>query len=233
MGNLWYPHFPGDYARDTADLTLMEHGAYRLLLDHYYSTGAPLPGDKQRIFRLCRAFHPEEQEAVCAVLNDFFSLQLDGYHNGRADRQLQEMAEKKEKLKESGRRGAKRRWNGQANGHPNGQANGDLMAKPHPHPHPEPQPNPDPKSEKPPEVGEADMSQKTCDASPSGDTGGVVSISELQEQDEMLECLGHRELKAMQTILSRQLTHRRLSEPIRASFQKRLERVQKLLYGTG
>jgi uncharacterized protein YdaU (DUF1376 family) len=71
MGNLWYPHFPGDYARDTADLSLIEHGAYRLLLDHYYSTGGPLPADKQRIYRLCRAFHPEEQEAVCAVLVAF------------------------------------------------------------------------------------------------------------------------------------------------------------------
>jgi len=229
MGNLWYPHFPGDYARDTADLTLMEHGAYRLLLDHYYSTGGPLPGDKQRIYRLCRAFHPEEQEAVSAVLSDFFSLQVDGYHNGRADRQLIEMAEKKEKLSESGRRGARRRWkaeDGQANGHPNGQANGDSMAKPHPHPHPNSHPDPEPEKTKSAEVGEADVSQNPCDVSPqNGDAAG--------SSFEIVNRLGHRELLGLQKTLIWTVRDTRLPEPYRAQTLERLRHVQKLLQGAG
>jgi uncharacterized protein YdaU (DUF1376 family) len=224
MGNLWYPHFPGDYARDTADLTLMEHGAYRLLLDHYYSTGGPLPADKQRIYRLCRAFHPEEQEAVCAVLTDFFSLQLDGYHNGRADRQLVEMAEKRAKQSEKGRRGATKRWNGTGNAPANGTGNAREIANPHPHP--ESHPDPEPQTTKSEDVGEADVSQKTCDASPqNGDTADISF--------EMVNRLGHRELKGLRTTLNYSLRDTRLPEPYRASVRQKLDHVEKLLQGAG
>jgi uncharacterized protein YdaU (DUF1376 family) len=34
----FYKHFLGDYARDTKGLSLLEHGAYRVLLDHNYAT---------------------------------------------------------------------------------------------------------------------------------------------------------------------------------------------------
>jgi hypothetical protein len=29
VSNQWYAHYPGDYGRDTAHLSLVEHGAYR------------------------------------------------------------------------------------------------------------------------------------------------------------------------------------------------------------
>jgi uncharacterized protein YdaU (DUF1376 family) len=136
----WYPHYPGDYGRDTADLSMMEHGAYRLLLDHYYSTGAALPTDRVRLYRVCHAVDPAEQRAVDTVLVQFFALEDDGYHNQRADRELAKRIELRSTLSESGRRGAERRWrrpstiNGQANGHPNGHPNGPAMARPQPHP---------------------------------------------------------------------------------------------------
>ena len=49
----WYARYPGDYLRDTAHLSLMENGAYTLLLDHYYSTG-PLLVDKDGLYRVCK-----------------------------------------------------------------------------------------------------------------------------------------------------------------------------------
>jgi uncharacterized protein YdaU (DUF1376 family) len=223
MGNLWYPHYPGDYTRDTAHLTLMEHGAYRLLLDHYYSTAAPLPSDKQRLYRLCRAFHPEEQAAICAVLHDFFTLGADGYHNARADRQLIEMAAKRVKLSEQGRRGAKKRWNGPGNGPANSPAIGREIAKPQPPPQPHPEPDPNPQSQKRENsVGEADVSQKTCDASPeSGDM--------CPQPFEMVDRLGPRELKGLRTTLIRSLRDTRLPEFYRAQVRERLHHVEKRL----
>ena len=50
--NYWERHI-GDYARDAGHLTMLEHGAYTLLLDRYYSTEQPIPADQAH--RICRA----------------------------------------------------------------------------------------------------------------------------------------------------------------------------------
>jgi len=126
--NIWYAHYPGDYGRDTAHLSLAQHGAYRLLLDHYYSTGTPLPSDAKAAQRICRAFEQSEIEAVAYVLAHFFDLRADGYHNSRADLELARQAEIRERLSNSGRRGAKKRWAGHS------EANGPAIAKPQSHP---------------------------------------------------------------------------------------------------
>ena len=101
----WYAHFPGDYARKTAHLSMVEHGAYRLLLDHYYSTAIPLPSDHQNLYRICRAFSPEECAAIDKILSDFFVLRHGKYHNVRADSEIEE-AERLHKIKaQAGRAG--------------------------------------------------------------------------------------------------------------------------------
>ena len=104
--NIWYPHYPGDYGRDTAHLSLVQHGAYRLLLDHYYSTGSPLPSDVITLHRICRAFDQTERDAVDSVLAQFFDLRADGYHNSRADLELARRMEIRERLSNAG----KKRW---------------------------------------------------------------------------------------------------------------------------
>ena len=126
--NPWYAHYPGDYARDTAHLSLAQHGAYRLLLDHYYATAAPLPGQSGALYRICRAFDEAERKAVDFVLSEFFELRTDGYHNFRADVELAKQAEIRERLSNSGRQGAEKRWGGHS------EANGPAIAKPQSHP---------------------------------------------------------------------------------------------------
>jgi uncharacterized protein YdaU (DUF1376 family) len=126
--NIWYAHYPGDYGRDTAHLSLVQHGAYRLLLDHYYSNAAPLPPDLTALHRICRAFEQTEKDAVNSILAEFFELRADGYHNARADVELGRRAEIRERLSNSGRQGAKKRWGG------NSEANGAAIAKPQSHP---------------------------------------------------------------------------------------------------
>jgi uncharacterized protein YdaU (DUF1376 family) len=87
-GTHWYAFYPGDYGRDTAHLSLVEDGAYRRLLDYCYSTGKPIPTCVEQVFRICRAFVPEEQAAVQSVLRQFFLEQPDGWHNPRAESEL-------------------------------------------------------------------------------------------------------------------------------------------------
>jgi uncharacterized protein YdaU (DUF1376 family) len=140
----WYPRYMGDYIRDTAHLTMTEHGAYTLLLDHYYSTGQPLPADDAALMRICRAFDPVEQSAVLSVAGTFFPVNGDGKrHNNRADKQLLDMTQKHNALSEAGKRGMAKRWKKTGYNKANKQANNPAIA------YPEPEPEPDTKGQKP------------------------------------------------------------------------------------
>jgi uncharacterized protein YdaU (DUF1376 family) len=78
----------GDYAEATAHLTFVEDAAYIRMLRKYYSTEKPLPADLKAVQRLVAARTKEEREAVETVLNEFFTLQGDGWHNSRCDAEL-------------------------------------------------------------------------------------------------------------------------------------------------
>jgi uncharacterized protein YdaU (DUF1376 family) len=108
--NAWYAHYPGDYTRDTAHLTLKQHGAYRLLLDHYYATSSPLPPGLGTLYRICRALNGTDRKAVDFVVLQFFDLRGDGYHNPRADRELLKRAEHRERLSEGAHKTNVKRW---------------------------------------------------------------------------------------------------------------------------
>lgn len=107
MSRQWFPHYVGDYMRDTGHLTLIEDGAYRRLLDYYYTSGKPLSEDLKQLYRVCRAFDQEEQAAVKTVLAQFFKLKNGLYHNSRADIELK----KAEILSETQRLNVEKRWN--------------------------------------------------------------------------------------------------------------------------
>ena len=107
MANTWYAFYPGDYGRDAAHLSLMQDGAYRRLLDYYYSTGNPIPTLVEQVFRICRAFAPEEHEAVRFVLEQFFVEESDGWHSRRADRELAKARDVTKKRRKAGRESAR------------------------------------------------------------------------------------------------------------------------------
>lgn len=72
----YYKRHLGDYARKAGHLTMLEHGAYTLLLDAYYEREqGPTLAEAMRI---ARARTDEERAAVAAVLTDFFTPQPDG-----------------------------------------------------------------------------------------------------------------------------------------------------------
>jgi uncharacterized protein YdaU (DUF1376 family) len=102
----FYMRYTGDYSRDTAHLTLIEHGAYCVLLDAYYASEEPLPADKARLYRMARAFDEQEQDAVDAVLERFFTKRGNSYHNKRADAEIGKIKDKTAKA----RAAAEKRW---------------------------------------------------------------------------------------------------------------------------
>ena len=76
---------------------MLEHGAYRLMLDHYYATGKSLPADTALLYRICKAHSKAEKAAVELVAGTFFYLNGDGsMHNKRADKEIGNAGEQAE-----------------------------------------------------------------------------------------------------------------------------------------
>jgi uncharacterized protein YdaU (DUF1376 family) len=96
MSDVWYPRYVGDYQRKTGHLSMMEHGAYAMLLDHYYSTGG-LPANAEQLHRICRALADVEQAAVHSVVAQFFERVGDRLVNKKAEEQLAKRRDVSEK----------------------------------------------------------------------------------------------------------------------------------------
>ena len=99
-------HF-GDWARDTAHLSMLEDGAYNRLVDLYYVHEHPLPLDTVACCRLVRATTGREREAVRSVLAEFFVETLDGWKHKRCDAEIEGYRSKSSKAQAS----ANARWN--------------------------------------------------------------------------------------------------------------------------
>ena len=100
----YYERHLGDYARDTAHLSVLEHGVYTLLLDRYYATEQPIPAEQAH--RVARARAKDERAAVDAVLGEFFKLVDGAWRNARADAEIARYRDKRE----TARRSANARW---------------------------------------------------------------------------------------------------------------------------
>lgn len=101
----WFAWYPGDYLRDTGGLTMLQHGAYRCLLDRYYDCGGPLSRDPETLYRLAGAFSGEERHAVDIVVSKFFVADGEQIRHARADAEIARRAEKRAMNRELGRRG--------------------------------------------------------------------------------------------------------------------------------
>jgi uncharacterized phage protein (TIGR02220 family) len=110
MSDSYYRFFPGDYIRDTGDLTLVEHGAYNILLHHYYMQEW-LPSDHQKLYRICRAFSEDERKAIDVVVDRYFTDNGDGrIINRKAEEEIAERKAFIEAQSARGKAGANARW---------------------------------------------------------------------------------------------------------------------------
>jgi uncharacterized protein YdaU (DUF1376 family) len=100
----YYERHIGDYLKDTAHLSLLEHGIYGRLLDVYYTHEKPIAATKAG--RLIGARSVEEMEALAVVLEEFFALDGVVYVHRRCDREIARYQEKQEKAAAS----ANARW---------------------------------------------------------------------------------------------------------------------------
>lgn len=105
----FYKHHIGDYAKKTGQLTLMEHGAYLLMLHAYYGTERPLPtGDV--LYRVVRAFTKAEKAAVDKVVAMFWKQTPNGgLVNGRAFTELEEAIDLRDVARANGSKGGRKK----------------------------------------------------------------------------------------------------------------------------
>ncbi|MGX9958553.1 YdaU family protein [Xanthomonas euvesicatoria] len=103
----YFEHHIGDYAAATAHLSLLEDAVYSRLLRRYYLQEEPLPVEVRLVARLVGARAAEEVEAVQVVLEEFFTLQEDGWHNKRADEEIARYQAKIDAARENGKRGGR------------------------------------------------------------------------------------------------------------------------------
>lgn len=105
----YYERHLGDYAKDTAHLSMVEHGAYTLLLDRYYGTEQGIPADQ--VHRVARARTREERAAVDAVLAEFFTLANGVWVNRRAEEEIPKALQRINAAKVNGRKGGRPKKN--------------------------------------------------------------------------------------------------------------------------
>ena len=103
----YYERHIGDYLKDTAHLSLLEHGVYTRLMDVYYTREGGIPANDAA--RLIGARSKDEREALQAVLAEFFQL-VEGLHiQDRCEREIERFQDKQAKAKRS----AEARWGAQ------------------------------------------------------------------------------------------------------------------------
>ena len=96
---VWFAFYPGDYLKDTMDLTRAEHGTYLLTMLAYYSNGESLEDRKFRI--ICA----REFERV----SQFYQLEGGRWHHKRIDAELKRARENKEKVRLASQMGVEAR----------------------------------------------------------------------------------------------------------------------------
>lgn len=70
MSRAWMPLYVADYLADTGHLSAAEHGAYLLLIMHYWQNGA-LPDEDRRLARIARMSAAEWEDSRAALCDLF------------------------------------------------------------------------------------------------------------------------------------------------------------------
>tara|TARA_B110000503_G_C7090991_1_gene389420 strand:- start:381 stop:1073 length:693 start_codon:yes stop_codon:yes gene_type:complete len=102
----YYSHHIGDYKRDTAHLSLLEHGAYRQLLDMYYLSELKIPEETEVVYRRLCARTEEEKKAVNTVLFEFFKRD-EGWVHTRCEKEISEYLSKADRARNNGKLGGR------------------------------------------------------------------------------------------------------------------------------
>lgn len=100
MSTPWMPLYIADYLQDTGHLSTVEHGAYLLLIMHYWANRG-LPKEDARLARLVR-MSEREWAKIRGTISEFFDVD---WQHGRIDAELAIADEKRDARAKAGQMG--------------------------------------------------------------------------------------------------------------------------------
>ena len=106
----WMPLYVADYLADTGHLSRDEHGAYLLLIMHYWRTES-LPADDAQLARISKCT-AAEWKRIKPTIKAFFD---DGWKHRRVEDELKRARDKYEARANAGRKGGKAKAEGNQN----------------------------------------------------------------------------------------------------------------------
>lgn len=123
--------FWGDYLKDTGHLSTAEHGAYLLLIGHYWTTGKPIPDNEAVLSRITRQSVATWRKMSGAILA-FFVLEDGLWEHGRVEAELDRATRFIERQSANGSKGGRPKTQTKPTGNPNHNLNGTTSASPSP-----------------------------------------------------------------------------------------------------
>lgn len=106
----WMPLYVADYVVDTRHLTGAEHGAYLLLMVHYWATGG-LPTDDFRLQAIA-LMNDEQWARSKPIIQSLFD---ENWRHKRIDEELEHVRKVSKSRKTAGKKGGKKRSKSKAN----------------------------------------------------------------------------------------------------------------------
>ena len=103
----YYQKNIGDYRRDTMNLSLLEHGVYTTLIDHYTLNEEPISLDHLDVCWTIGARTDNEKTAVCLILSKFFIKTDEGYIHKRCDKEIAQYKLRADTARENGKKGGR------------------------------------------------------------------------------------------------------------------------------
>jgi uncharacterized protein YdaU (DUF1376 family) len=103
MSRAWMPIYWGDYLRDTRDLTTLQHGAYLLLIAHYWQHDG-LPKEEARLAAIA-GVSPHTWKGIRGAIAEKFQ---EGWKHKRVDDEIQKAERKWMQRSQAGQRGGQR-----------------------------------------------------------------------------------------------------------------------------
>jgi uncharacterized protein YdaU (DUF1376 family) len=103
----YYQFNIADYRKDTTHLSMLEHGAYRQLLDWHYLEQAPIPLETEVVFRRLSARTNEERLAIEIVLKEMFVRTDEGYIQHRVMQEIDQYSAKADRARDNGKLGGR------------------------------------------------------------------------------------------------------------------------------
>lgn len=101
MKRPWMPLYVGDYLADTGHLTTTQHGAYMLLIMHYWRTGG-IPNDDKQLSKITKMNLKIWVEYRPIIQDLFYEMDGDPWKHKRIEAELFRMVSISEKRKQAG-----------------------------------------------------------------------------------------------------------------------------------